>query len=447
MTVQVHSVAPGSLAGDMGIVSGDVILRINGRDDLEDLFDWQAEVTAPEAVSLWLRHPDGSEEIIDVEKDEDEDLGITLTSPVFTPIKTCNNACPFCFIDQQPDGLRPSLYVKDDDYRLSYFNNTYITLTNLTDRDRARIERIRPGPLYVSVHATNPEVRRVLLKNPKAAPVMDSLRWLKSLEIPFHCQVVLCPGINDGAVLTQTLTDLATLRPEALSVAVVPVGLTQYRSDLPDLTPVDPITAAAVIGTVEAFRRDNPKAGEDFVYLSDEFYMKAGLPFPTYGEYGGFPQLDDGVGTARMLTESFAALEATLPAAVTPQRNVMLLTGRLGAMVLAPIASRLNAVDGLYVDVVTVESRFWGQAVDVAGLMTGQDVLDTLRAMALSGYTHAVLPSVMLKEDRETFLDDRTVSELSEILKLPLVVVADSYSAEEMVRAVMAQPARVPVSG
>ncbi len=425
----VHSVLSESVAEALQIQPGDTILAVNGRTDLEDLFDYQFEVLGSEYLELQVRHTDGSEEIYEIEKDPEDDVGLIFTSPVFTPIKTCNNRCPFCFIDQQPKGLRASLYIKDDDYRLSYFNNTYITLSNLTPRDRERIARLRPGPLYVSVHATTPAVREQLLMNPQAGNILEELCWLKNLEIPFHCQIVVCPGINDGPILAQSLEDLAELRPEALSVAVVPVGLTQYRSHLPELVPVGAEAAQDVIRVVEAFEKS---MGPGFVYLSDEFYLKADLPFPQYDLYGEFPQLDDGVGTARLLLQDFFELEKRLPPALEPPANYLLLSGKLGAMIMQPMLTRLNEIEGLYVDILPVENQFWGQAVDVAGLVTGQDIITTLQKHDISGYRAIIIPSVMLKQSTDTFLDGTTVDDVSQTLQVPFQVVADSYSAREL---------------
>lgn len=437
MKAIVASTVPGSAAEAVGLRHGDALLSINGQSDLEDMFDYQFQVADCELLELHVRHEDGSEEIYEIEKEADEDPGLVFTSPVFTPIRTCNNACPFCFIDQQPEGLRESLYVKDDDYRLSYFANTYITLTNLTPRDRERIERLRPGPLYISVHSTVPEIRRVLLQNNKhGGEIMTELGWLKGLEIPFHCQLVICPGINDGDSLERSLEDLYTLRPEALSVAVVPVGLTQYRAQLSPLNAVDADCAAQVIDIVDTFKKAYPGAA-DFVFLSDEFYFKAGRPLPAYGEYGDFPQLDDGVGTARMLLEDFYGLEKELPAAVSAPVNVLLLTGKLGAMILQPVAQRLNDIEGLYVDVMPVKSGFWGDSVDVAGLVTGEDILTTLASVDRSGYRSAIIPSVMLKQSTEAFLDGKQVSDIAEALNLPFQVIRDSYSARELVNAIL----------
>ena len=429
MQAIVLTVAPGSIAEDLGLAPGTAVLAVNSKTDLEDLLDYRFEVNDAELVELHVRHPNGDEEIIEIEKDPDDDLGITFESPLFTPIRTCNNACPFCFIDQQPPGLRPSLYVKDDDYRLSYFSNTYITLTNLTARDRARIERLRPGPLYISVHATDLAVRRQLLKNPKAGPVMDDLRWLKSLGIPFHCQVVLCPGINDGDVLTQTLTDLATLQPEAESVAVVPVGLTLHREALADLTPMDVATANDVLDRIAAFKQP------DFVFPSDELYFRAVRPLPDLNT--ALPQLDDGVGTVQLLQQRFFALEHSLPEALSKPRHVLIATGKLAAASLQPLALRMNQIAGLHVDVLPVTSHFWGQQVDVAGLITGSDLNYALTREPLDGYATVVIPSVMLKQNTDLFLDGVTVGQLSHDLGKPFTIIQDPYSAKELIEALL----------
>jgi len=445
MSAEIAQIVPESLAEAVGLQPGDCVLAINGSDALEDMLDYQFEVTDADTLELHVRHADGTEEIYELEKEPDEDPGLIFKSPLFTPIRTCNNACPFCFIDQQPPGLRPSLAIKDDDYRLSYFNNTYITLTNLTARDRERITRLRPGPLYVSVHSTVPEIRRQLLKNPKAGNILDELRWLKSLDIPFHCQLVICPGINDGEALSQTLGDLATLMPEALSVAVVPVGLTQYREALSPLQAFHAESAKAVIERVDAFKAGHPDTKE-FIFLSDEFYLKAGLPLPAYDDYADFPQLEDGVGTARMLLSGFYELEADLPEKLPCPTRVFLLTGRLGAMILQPIVQRPNVIQGLYVDMLTVQNSFWGDAVDVAGLIMGQDILATLKDIDRTCYHAVLIPSVMLKkDDADQFLDDARVSDLAHTLDIPFLVIDDPYSAEELVDTLLSfQPEALP---
>lgn len=428
----VHSVDPHSPAEIAGLLPHDHIILLNGRDNLEDMFDYQFEIMGETSVSgEYTREGLKGPQPFTLDLSQGADAGLVFTSPLFTPIKTCNNACPFCFIDQQPDGLRASLYVKDDDWRLSYFSHTYITLTNLTEHDRDRMRRIRPGPLYVSVHSTVPDIRIQMLKNPKfAGKIMDELRWLQSVGIPFHCQVVVCPGINDSdEALNQTLNDLWSLAPDALSVAVIPVGLTQYRENLDTLSPIEATGAKRVIDLVEDFRAKNPEADE-FVFLSDEFYHQAGMPLPTYAEYGEFEVLEDGVGTARMLIETFYELEPLLPAAVKTPKKVIIATGQLAAMTLDPIVRRLNEIEHLYLDCVSVDSQFWGKKVDVAGLITGQDILDALSGQDVDGYDVLLIPSVMLKEDTELFLDGRTVTELSDALGVAFEIIEDPYHAK-----------------
>lgn len=433
MEARIKRIQPDSIAEELGLVPGDVITAINGNRDCQDLFDYEL-LTSAEWVELEVKHvtddPENQLEIIEIEKDPWDELGIEFESPLFTPIRTCNNACPFCFIDQQPAGLRPSLYVKDDDYRLSYFFNTYITLTNLTPRDRERIEQFKPGPLYVSVHSTVPEVREILLKNKKAGTIMQELEWLASLDIPFHCQVVVCPGINDQESLTQTLNDLATLRPQCQSVAVVPVGLTQWREQLPELQPVTENIAQSVIDRIDAFKEQTQI--DQWVYPSDEFYIRAKAHMPKYDSYGDFPQLDDGVGSARLLVQEFFELESTLPATVEPARNEMIITGELGQLCLQPIVQRLNQIPGLYIDCVAVKNEFWGDAVTVTGLITGQDIKNTLASMDLSGYHRLLIPETMLKSGQPIFLDGVSVADLEAQFDCTIQVVADATRAQSL---------------
>lgn len=430
MNVRIKSILANSPAAQAGLGPGDCVLAVNGNAGLEDMFDYEFEIAGESEVELTVRQADGTEKTVILHREDEADFGFQFESPVFTPIKTCNNACPFCFIDQQPEGLRASLYVKDDDYRLSYFCNTYITLTNLTRHDRERIERIRPGPLYVSVHSTVPEIRERLLVNAKARTIMEELRWLASLDIPFHAQLVICPGINDGESLSQSLKDLATLRPHCLSVAVVPVGLTDYRGKLPELTAMSKTVALDVLKHLKHFQAETGL--EEFAFASDEFYVAAEEPIPGYEAYGDFPQLDDGVGTARLLTQEFFALAETLPESISPAKNVIALTGKLGEIILQPIVQRLNQIEGLYVDLVAIENRFWGESVTVAGLITGQDIADTLRSHDLSGYQQVLMPETMLKSGDSLFLDGMSLAELEAKIGCPVVVVYEPSRAQSL---------------
>jgi putative radical SAM enzyme (TIGR03279 family) len=429
MRARIKSIISGSVAELSGIRPHDLLCAINENSACEDLFDYQFAVMGETSLQLILER-EGKPFTLDLHKEEMDDLGIQFESPVFTGIKTCNNACPFCFIDQQPEGLRPTLYVKDDDWRLSYFVNTYITLTNLTRHDRERIERIKPGPLYVSVHCTVPDIRERLLLNKKARDIMKELSWLGSLEIPFHAQVVICPGINDGEALSTTLKDLASLRPHCLSVAIVPVGLTDYRGELAILKAVEQHHAIDIIQRVEAFQKDLNDT--DFVFASDEFYIKAQRAMPAYEAYGDFPQLDDGVGTARLLIQEFFDQEESLPTKLTQPENIIFLTGKLGQMILQPIVSRLNQIEDLFVDLIPVENHFWGEAVTVAGLITGQDILKTLTPLNLESYSRILIPDTMLKSGERLFLDGLTVEDLSLQLGCPIEVVYQASRAKSL---------------
>jgi putative radical SAM enzyme (TIGR03279 family) len=282
-----------------------------------------------------------------------------------------------------------------------------------------------------------PEIREKLLLNPKAKEILKELNWLASLEIPFHAQLVICPGINDGEALTQSLDDLAKLRPYCESIAVIPVGLTQHRGNLPDLVSVTSETAQAVLLRLEAFWGDSPDLKE-FAFASDEFYVLAKRPLPQYTSYGEFPQLDDGVGNSRLLSESFFELLSSLPQAVIPSRNFLIVTGELGKMTLDPIAQKLNnTVEGLYVDVQAIQNNFWGSEVTVAGLITATDILATLSIQDLSGYKAILIPQTMVREDtinnQQLFLDGLTVKEVSEKLNCPIWVVQKPDRAENLI--------------
>ena len=282
-----------------------------------------------------------------------------------------------------------------------------------------------------------PEIRSRLLVNPKAAEIMKELKWLASLEIPFHCQLVICPGINDGEAFSKTLEDLVTLRPYCESIAIVPLGLTQHREHLTDLKPVTSDVAKDILRRLEAFQKKFK--AKNFAFASDEFYDHAGIALPAYDSYGGFPQLDDGVGTARHLSESFYQLVPSLPKVIETPANYLLLTGKLGAMTLHPIAQRLNQIEGLYIDVLPIESQFWGKAVTVAGLITGGDILVTLQNHDLLGYEKILIPQTMVREEYEgkqwVFLDGEDLDSLGQKLKVMFCVVENPNDAKSLLGA------------
>jgi putative radical SAM enzyme (TIGR03279 family) len=420
----VAAVEPGSIGDELGIQPGDRLLSINGSRP-RDLIDVQV-LTGEEELTLEVQDPDGSIHTVELEKDADEGLGLAFSEALFDGLRQCNNRCPFCFIDQQPPGHRRSLYLKDDDYRLSFLYGSYLTLTNLTAADWQRIEEQRLSPLFVSVHATDPELRSRLLVNPRAALILEQLSWFEQRRLQIHAQVVVCPGLNDGPALERTLLDLARFGrgdwPAVLSAAVVPVGLTRYRPDGDGLLPVDPDCARRVIAQVEPLqRRFQGELGSRFAWLSDEWYLMAGLPLPPRAAYEDLPQEGNGVGSIRAFLEAMDAATASLPVSLPHPRRVSWVVGRLVAAALQPAVDRLNAVQGLEVIVHGLPSPYWGQDQVVTGLLTGSDLLEGLVACDLGELL--LLPAVMLRQGEPVFLDDQPLEAVAARLPVPVRLV------------------------
>jgi putative radical SAM enzyme (TIGR03279 family) len=417
----VATVEPGSIGEELGFQPGDKLLSINGQRP-RDLIDLQFLVGEEELV-LEVEDPDGTLHTVELEKDLDECLGLGFTEALFDGLKQCNNACPFCFIDQQPPGKRRSLYLKDDDYRLSFLYGSYLTLTNLSEADWRRIETQRLSPLYVSVHATEPELRSRLLVNPRAALLLEQLRWFQDRELQIHAQVVVCPGLNDGAALERTLRDLADFGegdwPAVLSAAVVPVGLTRFRPPGDGLVPVDRAAATAVIALVEPMQAEfQQRLGSRFAWLSDEWYLIAGLPLPPRASYEDLPQQENGVGSIRAFLEELDLATAELPLRVEPPRRLSWVVGQLVAEALLPVVRRLNAIEGIELILYGLPSPYWGQEQVVTGLLTGSDLLEGLRGRDLG--QQLLLPAVTLRQGEPVFLDDMPLAELEQALGIPI---------------------------
>jgi NifB/MoaA-like Fe-S oxidoreductase len=377
----VATVEPGSIGEELGFQPGDRLLSINGKRP-RDLIDLQVLVGEEELV-LEVEDPDGTLHTVELEKDLDEGLGLGFTEALFDGLRQCNNHCPFCFIDQQPPGRRRSLYLKDDDYRLSFLYGSYLTLTNLTEADWQRIEE----------------------------------------------QVVVCPGLNDGEALERTLRDLARFAggdwPAVLSAAVVPVGLTRFRPPGDGLVPVDRACARAVITRVEPLQAEfQGRIGSRFAWLSDEWYLMAGLPLPERDAYEDLPQQENGVGSIRAFLESLDAATRDLPARLDRPRRLSWVVGKLVAEALEPVVQRLNAVQGLELSLHGLPSPYWGQDQVVTGLLTGSDLLDGLAGRDLG--EALLLPSVMLRQGEPVFLDDLTMAELEQRLAVPISLVVDA---------------------
>jgi putative radical SAM enzyme (TIGR03279 family) len=422
----ISGIVPDSIAEEVGFTPGDRLIKINGQSP-RDLIDYQF-LCSDEVLNLEVLDRKGKTHQVEIEKDYDEDLGLEFDTALFDGLIQCNNKCPFCFIDQQPPGKRESLYFKDDDYRLSFLYGSYLTLTNLSTKEWDRIAEMRLSPLYVSVHATEPEVRSQLLKNNRAGQILDQIRWFQSHRLEIHAQVVLCPGINDGVHLDRTLRDLASFHhgeiPAVASVAVVPVGLTRFRPDLTELSPVTPAIARSIVVQVEALQQEfRAKFDSTFAWLADEWYLIAGMELPPSDYYEDYPQLGNGVGSIRRFIDEFAEeIEGWEISEISPPRTCTWVVGNAVENAFQPLVDRLNSISGLTVNLVALASQYWGQEMTVTGLLTGYDLLHQLPGRDLGD--RILIPSVMLKHDEAKFLDDVTIGEIAEKLQVPLVPVS-----------------------
>ena len=415
MPAIVSEVLKGSIAEELEIQPKDEIISIDDTK-MSDMIDYNF-LCKSELLTIEVKKPDGQTEVIEIEKDFDEDLGIVFESAVFDRVKPCLNKCIFCFVDQQPKGLRDTLYVKDDDYRLSYLQGTYITLTNLTEKDKERIKKMHLGPFYVSVHTTNPDLRVKMLRNPNAGKALENLDWFRKNKIPFHAQIVLCPGFNDGKELERTLSDLAKLKNTVLSTAIVPVGVTQFRKE--GLKRVDKKCAEQTIDIASKYKR---------VCCSDEFFLLAEREIPPSKYYGSFSQLEDGVGSIRLLLDDFKSRK--LPQKLEKPLKISFATSYAAKYAIEKIAKTLNNIENLEVSVNPVKSSYWGDDITVAGLITTDDLIRTVKDIDSD---LVIIPSVMLRPYSQDFLDGKTLDYVKKSTKKEFFVVEDIYSMKEIV--------------
>lgn len=431
---RITRVLPDSIGAEIGFEPGDALVAINHQRP-RDLIDYRF-LCADEVLVLEVLDSQGTTHHITIEKDIDEDLGLEFETALFDGLMQCNNACPFCFIDQQPPGKRKTLYLKDDDYRLSFLYGSYLTLTNLLPQEWERISQLRLSPLYISVHATEPDLRCRLLKNPRAGQILDQLAWFRTQRLQIHAQVVVCPGLNDGVHLETTLKDLAAFHQgegaTVISVAVVPVGLTRFRPSGDELSPVTQAQAEAVIDQVQVLQSQfYDRWGSRFIWLADEWFLIGRRPLPEASAYGDYPQIGNGVGSIRQFLEEFnQSAQRYLPQTVTPPRSLTWVVGNAVEIAFQPVVKRLNQVQGLRVNLAPLASDYWGREITVTGLLTGHDLLLGLGDRYLG--EALLLPSVMLKSSDSgdfqdsCFLDDMSVAEVSQGLNCPILVVDDT---------------------
>ena len=382
MPAIVNSVLENSIAEELEIQKGDELLSVDG-NKMQDMIDYNFYMKS-ELITIEIKKANGELEEIEIEKDYDEDLGIVFESAVFDKIN----------------------------------DDTYITLTNFKDEDRERIKKMHLGPFYVSVHTTNPELRVKMLRNPNAGKALDNLEWFKQNEIPFHAQIVLCPGLNDGKELDRTLSDLAKLGDSVLSTAIVPVGITQFRPD-GELTRVDKQCAEETLKISSKYER---------VCCSDEFFLLAGEPIPPSEYYGNFSQLDDGVGALRLTLDDFYNLE--LPKNISKPFKFIFACSYAAKDMLTEISEQLNKIENLTVEVHPVKSNYWGQDITVAGLITTDDLIDTVKDVNCD---MVVIPSIMLRPYTEDFLDGKNLDYVKEKSRKDFFVQQNIYSLKEVV--------------
>ena len=421
MRHEITAVEPHSVAKRAGLQPGDWLLSLNG-EEIEDEIDYQALI-AGEQVEARIERG-GREMTLHIHKQEGEPLGLHFGSTMDLSPRTCRNNCIFCFIAQMPPGLRESLYVKDDDWRYSLMMGNFLTLTNMNEHEFQRVLKRKPSPLYISVHTTNPELRCRMLHNRFAGDILDKLKRFQEAGIHFHCQIVVCPGYNDGQELMKTLRDLRTLVPAALTVAMVPVGLTKFREKLTPLKPFTREQAAELLDMIAPFQEECRKTmGSTFAFPSDEFFCLSGRPIPPESWYEDFPQIENGVGLLRRLESEmeeaddferrYGQMEPVEP------KTYLLPCGVSAAPHLKRMTERF-APRGVQVRVLPVKNRFFGETITVTGLLVGRDVLEALTPQVVEGVDEILLCSVMLRAERDLFLDDMHIDTFRRRAPLPV---------------------------
>ena len=419
----VSTVTPGSIAEELEIEPGDVLVSVNGQEP-EDVFDYRYLMNEEEVLVV-IRKPNGEEWELEIEKEYEDDLGMEFENGLMDDYRSCRNKCMFCFIDQLPKGMRDTLYFKDDDSRLSFLQGNYLTLTNMSEHDLEKIIYYKLSPINISFQATNPELRCKMLHNRFAGDIMDKVRRLKDAGIVMNGQIVLCRRVNDGAELDRSIRDLVSLMPELQSVSVVPVGLTRYRDGLYPLEPFTKEDACNVLDLIHGWQEKLVKKyGTHFIHAGDEWYILAERPIPDESTYDGYLQLENGVGMVRLLREEVHARLTELPGD-DRKRKITIATGELAAPYLREhVASIREKYPNVNVQVITVKNEFFGGKITVAGLITGQDLVNQLKGKDLG--EELLLTTNMLKNDEPVFLDDMTVEQLQTSLQIKISIVESS---------------------
>ncbi|WP_069650181.1 DUF512 domain-containing protein [Caloranaerobacter ferrireducens] len=422
----IEAIESGSIAEELGIESGDVLISVNGYP-ITDILDYKYQIS-DDYVEMTIQKKNGEIWELEIEKDTNEDIGIIFTNPLIDKAKSCRNKCIFCFIDQLPKGMRDTLYFKDDDSRLSFLQGNFITLTNLSDDEIDRIIFYKLSPINISVHTTDPELRVKMLNNKNAGRLYNILQRFSEANIEMNCQIVLCPGINDGIYLDRTLEDLAVLYPNVKSVAVVPVGVTKYRKGLFKLETYNKYTAEKLLDFINKKQKEYlKKLGSRFVFAADEFYVLAKKEIPLFDEYEGFPQLENGVGLMRLFFEEVCKALAQIDKDMQLNKKFTIATGMLAYPFMKDVADLvMSKFRDLNLQVEPIGNNFFGETITVSGLITGTDLIGQLTGKDLGD--GLIIPKSMLKRDENIFLDDITVEEVEKRLNVKVIVLdVDGY--------------------
>lgn len=416
----IEEVSKGSIAQELEIIPGDILLSINDTE-VKDIIDYKYLV-ADDYLVLEIEKENGEVWEYEIEKDYDEDLGIIFTNPLIDKAKSCKNKCVFCFIDQLPPNMRETLYFKDDDSRLSFLQGNFITLTNMSDEEIDRIISYRLSPINVSVHTTNPELRVEMLKNKNAGKVYETLKKFHEAKLEVNCQIVVVPGINDGEELNRTIMDLSKLYPTVESVAVVPVGVTKYREKLENLKIYDKILSQELLENINKMQENFLKnKGTRFVFASDEFYALSKRDTPSYDDYEGFPQLENGVGLMKSFEYEIEEELRKIHTPITLNKKYIFATGTLANDFMERIAQKIKAkFIGLEIIVVPIVNDFFGHTITVSGLITGFDLIHQIKKMNLDP-DKVIIPRSMLKRDEEVFLDNLSLKEATKELGVEII--------------------------
>lgn len=426
----IKKILPGSIAEEFELAPGDRLISINGHE-IEDIFDYQfyAEDTY---IEILIEKPDGEQWILEVDKEEDEDLGIEFDNGLMDEYRSCHNKCIFCFIDQMPKGMRDTLYFKDDDSRLSFLQGNYVTLTNMSDHDLDRIIQYHLSPINISFQTMNPELRCKMLNNRFAGEALKKVDRLNEAGIEMNGQIVLCKGVNDGEELAFSIREMMRYIPNLQSVSVVPVGLSKYRDGLFPLEPFTREDAREVLSTIHYYQNESyQKYGNHFIHASDEWYILAGEELPQEENYDGYLQLENGVGMMRLLLNEFEEAVKELQEKISAGaldfslREISMATARLAYPFIRDMAARMmEMVPGLMIHVYEITNDFFGEMITVSGLLTGQDLIAQLTGKELGEALY--LPQNVLRSGEEVFLDDVTVTEMEKALQVKVDIIKSS---------------------